>query len=155
MMVPVGRLVILKSVPKHELVGSLAWLTVPALIGPVIGPPVGGFITTYFHWRWIFWINIPVGLLGLSSRRSTFPNLRGETRVRFDATGFVLSAFGLAAFMTGSTSLGLGLLPLWLTLALFLGGALLLVLYVLHSRRVATSDPRSVAVPHPDLRADA
>ena len=65
MMVPVGRLVILKSVPKHELVGSLAWLTVPALIGPVIGPPVGGFITTYFHWRWIFWINIPVGLLGL------------------------------------------------------------------------------------------
>ena len=137
MMVPVGRLVILKSVPKHELVGSLAWLTVPALIGPVIGPPVGGFITTYFHWRWIFWINIPVGVLGLILATLYIPDLRGETRVRFDAKGFVLSALGLAAFMTGSTSLGLGLLPVWLTLGLFFGGALLLFIYVLHSRRAA------------------
>jgi EmrB/QacA subfamily drug resistance transporter len=137
MMVPVGRLVILKSVPKRELVGSLAWLTVPALIGPVIGPPVGGFITTYFHWRWIFWINIPVGLLGLILATLYIPDLRGETRVRFDSRGFVLSAIGLAAFMTGSTSLGLGLLPVWLTLGLFLGGSLLLAIYVLHSRRVA------------------
>ena len=59
MMVPVGRLVLLRSVPKAELVSAMAWLTVPALIGPVIGPPLGGFITTYFHWRWIFWINVP------------------------------------------------------------------------------------------------
>lgn len=137
MMVPVGRLVILKSVPKHELVSSLAWLTVPALIGPVIGPPVGGFITTYFHWRWIFWINIPVGLLGLVLATLYIPDLRGETRVRFDARGFVLSALGLAAFMTGSTSLGLGLLPSWLTAGLFFGGALLLLVYVAHSRRTA------------------
>lgn len=136
MMVPVGRLVILKSVPKHELVGSLAWLTVPALIGPVIGPPLGGFITTYFQWRWIFWINIPVGVLGLVLATLFIPNLLGEERTRFDTTGFLLSAFGLAAFMTGSTSLGLNLLPLWLTLSLFLGGALLLVLYVVHSRRI-------------------
>jgi MFS family permease len=89
MMVPVGRLVILKSVPKHELVGSLAWLTVPALIGPVIGPPIGGFITTYFQWRWIFWINIPVGLLALLLATLYIPDLRGETRVRFDRSGFV------------------------------------------------------------------
>ncbi len=136
MMVPVGRLVILKSVPKHELVGSLAWLTVPALIGPVIGPPIGGFITTYFQWRWIFWINIPVGLLGLVLATLFIPNLFGESRVRFDTRGFFLSALGLAGFMTGSTSLGLGLLPLWLTLSLFLGGAALLFLYVLHSRRI-------------------
>ena len=114
MMVPVGRLVILKSVPKHELVGSLAWLTVPALIGPVIGPPLGGFITTYFDWRWIFWINVPVGLLGLIVLATLYipePSRR-EQRVRFDARGFLLSALGLAAFMTGSTSLGLGLLPI-------------------------------------------
>ena len=135
MMVPVGRLVILRSVEKRELVGSLAWLTVPALIGPVIGPPLGGFITTYFQWRWIFWINIPVGLLGLVLATLFIPNLYGEARVRFDVRGFVLSALGLAAFMTGSTSLGLGLLPLPVTLLLFFGGAALLAAYVVHSRR--------------------
>ena len=70
MMVPVGRLVILRSGAKHELVGSLAWLTVPALIGPVLGPPLGGFITTYFEWRWIFWINVPVGLARARARHA-------------------------------------------------------------------------------------
>jgi MFS family permease len=137
MMVPVGRLVILRSVSKQELVGSLAWLTVPALIGPVIGPPLGGFITTYFDWRWIFWINVPVGVLGLILATLFIPDLRGEVRTRFDTRGFFLSAAGLAAFMTGSTSLGLGLLPPALTLSLFFGGAAILIAYYWHSRRVA------------------
>src|SRR6516165_10066563 len=65
MMVPVGRLVILRSVAKSEMISALAWLTIPALIGPVIGPPLGGFITTYLNWHWIFLINIPIGLLGI------------------------------------------------------------------------------------------
>ena len=112
MMVPVGRLVILRTVPKNQLVGSLAWLTVPALIGPVVGPPVGGFITTYFDWPWIFWINIPVGVLGLVLATLYIPEVRGETRVAFDRLGFILSGLGLAGFMTGSTTLGLGLMPL-------------------------------------------
>ncbi|KAB2866182.1 MAG: DHA2 family efflux MFS transporter permease subunit [Bauldia sp.] len=135
MMVPVGRLVILRSVAKHEIVGSLAWLTVPALIGPVLGPPVGGFITTWFAWRWIFWINVPVGVLGLALALLFIPDIRGETRVRFDTLGFLLSGFGLALFMTGSTTLGLDLLPRPLVLTFFFGGAALLLAYVLHSRR--------------------
>src|SRR6266480_4607574 len=106
MMTPVGRLVLLRSIDKSALVNAMAWVTVPALIGPVIGPPLGGFITTYFQWRWIFWINIPVGLLGFVLATMFIPNLVGEVRTRFDTTGFLLSAFGLAAFMTGSTSLG-------------------------------------------------
>ena len=65
MMVPVGRLVLLRSVPRSEVVQALATLTIPALVGPIIGPPLGGFITTYFHWRWIFFINIPIGILGI------------------------------------------------------------------------------------------
>ena len=65
MMTPVGRLVLLRSVDKSALVNAMAWVTVPALIGPVIGPPLGGFITTYFSWHWIFLINIPIGLLGI------------------------------------------------------------------------------------------
>ena len=137
MMVPVGRLVILRTVPKHELVGSLAWLTVPALIGPVMGPPVGGFLTTYASWPWIFWINVPVGLLGFVLATLYIPDVRGERRVPFDNLGFLLSGVGLAFFMTGSTILGLGLLPIWLVLVLLVSGAALLAAYVLHGRRTA------------------
>jgi len=135
MMVPVGRLVILRSVAKRDLVGSLAWLTVPALIGPVMGPPVGGFITTYFDWRWIFWINVPVGVLGLILATLFIPDIRGDARRRFDTRGFVLAGLGLALFMSGSTMLGLGLLPLTYVLAMLASGALLLAAYVVHSRR--------------------
>ena len=77
MMVPVGRLVILRSVEKSELVSALAYLTVPALVGPVVGPPLGGFITTYFDWRWIFFINIPIGIVGIVLAT---PVLRGYPR---------------------------------------------------------------------------
>ena len=65
MMVPVGRLLLLRSVAKSELVAAMAWLTTPALIGPVIGPPLGGFLVTYANWRWIFLINVPIGLIGI------------------------------------------------------------------------------------------
>jgi EmrB/QacA subfamily drug resistance transporter len=136
MMVPVGRLVILRSVSKAELVGSLAWLTVPALIGPVIGPPVGGFITTFFEWRWIFWINVPIGILGVVLASLFIPEVREATPVRFDTLGFILSGLGLALFMTGSTSLGLELLPMPLVLFCLVGGAALLLAYIAHSRRI-------------------
>ena len=63
MMVPVGRLILLRTIPKSELVDALAWLTIPALMGPLLGPPVGGFITDTFGWRWIFWMNLPFGIL--------------------------------------------------------------------------------------------
>ena len=78
MMVPVGRLVLLRSVPKSEFVAALAYLTIPALVGPVVGPPLGGFITTYFDWRWIFFINIPIGLLGIVLASLFFENIREE-----------------------------------------------------------------------------
>jgi EmrB/QacA subfamily drug resistance transporter len=137
MMVPVGRLVILRTVSKQEIVGALAWLTVPALIGPVIGPPVGGFIITYVDWPWIFWINIPVGILGFVLATLHIPDVRGEERVGFDRFGFFLSGVGLAVFMAGATTLGLGLLPIPLVLTLIVAGTALLAGYVVHSRRVA------------------
>jgi EmrB/QacA subfamily drug resistance transporter len=135
LMVPVGRLVILRSIPKHEFVGAIAWLSMPALMGPVFGPPLGGFITTYFHWRWIFWINIPFGLLGFVLATLYVPAIYGDRRVPFDTTGFFLSAVGLSALVTGSTVLGLDLLPMPVILVLLSTGALLLYLYVRHSRR--------------------
>ena len=78
MMAPVGRLILLRSVPKSELVQALAYLTIPALLAPLIGPLLGGFITTYFHWRWIFWINIPVGVLGLVLATRYMPDVRAD-----------------------------------------------------------------------------
>lgn len=135
MMVPVGRLVILRTVPKSEMVGSLAWLTMPALIGPVLGPPLGGFLTTYYHWRWIFWINIPIGMIGLILATLYIPDIRGEKNVKFDAVGFVLSAIGLAALVTGGTLIGVDILPLSATLIILGTGAASLIAYVVHARR--------------------
>src|ERR1700745_3453371 len=111
MMVPVGRLVILRTIPRSEFVGALAWLTIPALIGPVIGPPVGGFITTYFTWRWIFWINLPMAGLGITLATLFIPNVRGESVSRFDYIGFILSGVGLAALVSASAMLDINGFP--------------------------------------------
>src|ERR671913_271899 len=92
MMVPVGRLVLLRSVPRSEVVQALATLTIPALIGPVIGPPLGGFITTYFDWRWIFFINIPIGILGIVLSTMYIPNIREDDVPPLDVVAYVLHA---------------------------------------------------------------
>jgi MFS family permease len=134
MMVPVGRLVVLRSIEKRDLVAAMAWVTIPALIGPMIGPPVGGFITTYLDWRWIFWINVPIGALGLVLATLFVPDIRGEERRRFDFPGFVLSGFGLVGVVAGSTLLGLAFLPWWTGLAVIGFGGLVLLAYWRHYR---------------------
>ncbi len=134
MMVPVGRLIVLRSVPKRELVGAMAWMTIPALIGPLVGPLVGGFITTYFDWRWIFWINVPIAVLGLVLATIYIPDIRGETRRPFDVLGFALIGLGIFAFVTGSTALGVGILETTQVVTVIAGGAILLVSYALYSR---------------------
>jgi EmrB/QacA subfamily drug resistance transporter len=134
MMVPVGRLVILRLVPKHELVSALAWLVVPALIGPMIGPPLGGFITTYFHWRWIFWINIPIGIIGFLLATRYIENIREEKVPPLDVTGFILSGVGLSGLAFGFTTIGQELLPVWLSASMIAIGAVVMTLYVRHAR---------------------
>ncbi|WP_230623384.1 MULTISPECIES: DHA2 family efflux MFS transporter permease subunit [Chromobacterium] len=135
MMVPVGRLVILRTIDKADLVRALSYLTVPALLGPVIGPPLGGFISTYFHWRWIFLINIPIGLLGLALAGRFIANLKEDEVPRLDWWGFLLTGAGLSMLMLGLATEGKHMLSvtasIWLSL---LGGALLLI-YLWHYRR--------------------
>jgi MFS family permease len=80
MMTPVGRLVLVRAVPKSEFVSAMTWLTIPGLIGPMAGPPLGGFITTYFSWHWIFLINVPIGLWASGCHRSTCPKCRRVRR---------------------------------------------------------------------------
>ncbi|MCC6984643.1 MAG: MFS transporter, partial [Bauldia sp.] len=124
-----------RSIPKRELVGAMAWMTMPALIGPLVGPLVGGFITTYFDWRWIFWINIPMAVLGLVMATIFVPDIRAETRRRFDAVGFALIGLGIFAFVTGSTALGVGILETTHVAIVIALGAGLLVTYALYSHR--------------------
>ena len=140
MMVPVGRLVLLRGAPRGEIVRALAYLTIPAMIGPVVGPVLGGFITTYFHWRWIFWINVPIGILGVALALSYIENIRERNVGRFDFTGFFLSGFGLASLIFGLTTLGRGLEPLWLVAAMITLGAAALAAYV----RRARGDPGAI-----------
>ena len=137
MMVPVGRLVLLRSVPRDQVVEALAYLTIPALIGPILGPPLGGFITTYLHWRWIFWINVPIGVLGVTLATLFIPNVKEETVWPLDKLGFVLSGLGLSALMFGLTVAGRGFVSVPVNIALVVAGAVLLSAYVWHARRVA------------------
>jgi len=138
MMTPVGRLVLLRSIDKSALVNAMAWVTVPALVGPVIGPPLGGFITTYFSWHWIFLINIPIGLLGIFMALRFIDPIKSENPERFDLYGMVLAGIGLAGIAFGLSVAGLGLLPWSVVAALVAIGSISMTLYVIHARRTAS-----------------
>jgi len=135
MMVPVGRLVILRSVSRSEMVGALAWLTIPALVGPVLGPPLGGFITTYYTWRWIFWINLPIAGLGLILATLFIPDFQSENPQRFDFVGFLLSGIALSTLVAGSSAADTPAIPIQISILLFSVGVITALLYYLHAKR--------------------
>jgi EmrB/QacA subfamily drug resistance transporter len=101
MMIPIGRLVLLRSVAKEDMVQAMSWLIIPALIGPILGPPLGGFIVTYLNWRWIFYLNIPIGVLGVALVTKFIGQVRGERPPRADLSGFVLSGISLGSLLFG------------------------------------------------------
>jgi EmrB/QacA subfamily drug resistance transporter len=138
MMTPVGRLVLLRSIDKSALVNAMAWVTTPALIGPVIGPPLGGFITTYLTWHWIFLINIPIGLLGIFMAMRYIDPIRSENPERFDLYGLMLAGIGLGGIAFGLSIAGLNLLPWSLVIVLIGIGSISMTLYVIHARRTAS-----------------
>ncbi len=154
MMVPVGRLVVLRSTPKEGLLSVMAWLTLPALIGPIAGPPFGGFLTDAFGWRTIFLINLPVAALGIVFAGRRIPDIRGEEAGRFDGVGFALIGPGLALLLGGATIAGLGLVPWWAALAAALAGAALLAAFVRHALRSENPivDLRVLAIPPSEPR---
>jgi len=108
MMVPVGRLVLFRSVERSQLVRTMAYLQVPAQLGPVLGPPIGGFITTYFSWRWIFLVNVPLGLLGIVLVTKFFDNPKDDEPRPLDWTGFLLTGVSLSCIMYGIEAIGRG-----------------------------------------------
>jgi EmrB/QacA subfamily drug resistance transporter len=135
LMTPIGRLVILRTTPKSQLVRAIATLTWPALIAPVIGPPLGGFITTYADWRWIFFLNIPIGLLGTALALRYVPNEKSSERKPFDRTGFALTAIALSTFLYGLDLLSRSDSKPVLAAALIASGVLAGVTAIRHARR--------------------
>ncbi len=135
MMMPVGRLVLLRSVERRDMVSAMSWLLVPAMIGPILGPPVGGFIVTYLDWRWIFYINLPIGILGFILVTLFIDDFKGDKLERFDTLGMVFSGTALGCLFLGfelashegQVRLSLGLLTI---------GAVFGAAYIAHAKRV-------------------
>jgi len=106
MMSPVGRLVVLRTSEKKDLLRALSTLVWPALFAPVLGPPLGGFITSAASWRWIFYVNLPVGLIGMALVLAYIPNQKGAEKTPFDSPGFLLMAAALGCLTYGLDLIG-------------------------------------------------
>jgi MFS family permease len=111
MMTPVARLVLVRATPRHDLVNAMAWLTVPGLIGPIMGPPFGGFLTTFLSWHWIFLINVPIGIAGVLLVGRYLPETQRNAPRGIDMGGFVMAGTAFALFAFGTSVISLPALP--------------------------------------------
>jgi EmrB/QacA subfamily drug resistance transporter len=138
MMTPVGRLILLRSFPRSELMTAMTYMTLPAIMGPVIGPLMGGVITTYFSWRWIFYVNIPFGLLGILLALRFVANTREHDLAGFDFAGFLMVGGGLGLLQFALEGVSHPVLPpLAIALAAAAAIALLVGFYFYARRAVA------------------
>ena len=135
MMTPVARLVLVRVTPRSELVNAMAWLSIPGLIGPIVGPPVGGFITTYLSWHWIFLINVPIGLLGILLVTWLLPDWKRNEPRRMDFPGFFLAGASFAGWVFGISVLTLPALPWTFGVAALAFGVVCWLVYLPHARR--------------------
>lgn len=135
MMGPVGRLVLLRSTPKHNLVRAMSVLVMPALLGPVIGPPIGGAIVTFGSWRWIFFFNLPIAALGVVLVLRFIEDVREQGAQPLDWVGLILTGVGMAAVVWGFENIGRGPLPGWAVAVMMTSGAALLAIYAWHAGR--------------------
>ncbi|MEP6972330.1 MAG: MFS transporter [Betaproteobacteria bacterium] len=138
MMVPVGRLILLRAIAPAQMVSAMVWFTVPPVIGRMMGPMFGGVVVTFTSWRWIFLINIPFGIVAVLMAMAFVDDEREATRPPpFDLVGFLLLGVGLSALLGGMETAGKALVPMSVSWVLALGGACALGLYYWHSRNRA------------------
>ncbi len=135
MMVPVARLLLLRQVRKDEMLNAMAWLTMPALLGPISGPPIGGLLTDAFGWRSVFLMNLPIGLLGFVLVAWLVPRLPAHDPGPPDRRGLLLLGASLALGMIGLETLGRHVLPDLLSLAAIVSGVVLGIAAIRHCRQ--------------------
>jgi len=138
MMVPVGRLAVLRTTPKQHLIRAIAFITWPGLVAPIIGPAVGGFLTAYVSWRWIFFLNIPLGLIAAVLAWRLIPDGGERQRRTLDGTGFVVGAIACLAFAYGVNLFGNVDVPVALASGLVATGVVFGVITYRHSKRHPT-----------------
>ena len=149
MMTPVGRLLLVRGTPRSELVSAMAWLTIPALIGPIMGPPLGGFLTTYLSWHWVFCINVPIGVLGILLVTRFLPSGEPRSPRPIDVPGFFLSSIGFTGLVFGMSVISLPALPIWYGYVTILIGAVAGAIYLWHAQRAKFPllDPKMLRYP--------
>ena len=152
LMVPVGRLAVLRTTPKHQLIKAIATLTWPALVAPIIGPPLGGFITRYASWHWNFFINVPLGLAAIILSLRIIPDIRETERRSFDLSGFITTSVAMVSLVTAMERLGDRQPQIWPTLALAALGFGCLLYSIRHFRRAAAPMVRLDALQVPTFR---
>lgn len=135
MMTPVARLVLVRVTPRNQLVDAMAWLSIPGLVGPILGPPIGGFITTFASWHWIFLINVPIGLIGVLMVNKYLPDWERNAPRKLDFTGFLLAGVCFAGFVFGISVLTLPALPAAFGYGSMLLGVVAGAVYWFHFRR--------------------
>lgn len=141
MMVPVGRLMLVRTFAPAELMKVTSYVTLPALFGPVLGPLLGGFISTYFSWHWIFYINIPIGIIAFYFAQKYIPleidiAFSERKNSHFDTIGFILSGLSLCSLSYSLENLSNSVWTQKQILTLFLLGIISGILYVLHARKI-------------------
>ncbi len=135
MMVPVGRLLLLRTADKSEVVAAMAWLSMPALIGPIVGPPLGGVIVTYVSWRWVFDINIPIGILGIVLVSIFTEDANDTAPPKLDGWGLLWSGLAMMGLLVGMETTGRGVIDNRIAVSMLAMGVLFSVVYTLHARR--------------------
>ncbi len=145
MMVPVGRMIVVRNTPRAGMMQAISTITWPGVVAPVVGPSVGGFITTYASWHWVFFLNVPFGIAALAAVAAFVPQQRAEGRRALDLPGFLLSGAALCLLLYGTEAASHREDDLALALLLVLAGLILGALAVRHMRRAA----------HPLLALDA
>lgn len=152
LMVPVGRLAVLRTTPKHQLITAIATLTWPALVAPIIGPPLGGFITSYANWRWIFFINVPLGIVAIALALRFIPDIHDDERRPFDIAGFIATSVAMVSLVYAMELLGTRQPQGWLTAGLLALGTVTFLFALHHFRRATWPMIRLDAMSVPTFR---